>query len=348
MPFPPLCLDAQDRWQWPAPPFPWKHEPAPANGVAQPARVESFSGAAVEGELLDFDPVAGHLDFRTAADRPTVRLRFSGLRRLTLTRPLTGLPPVPGARPGRVPVAAHEREFTLHAATPGRAALSGRTVGRVEAEAGLYLFEAVDEEAGLQRSFVPRSAYARADFGPTARETAAQLWISDRAALEQALARQRQMPVKPLGQALLALGLLTPSQLERALAAAGDERPLGQSLASMGLISATELQAALAYKMGYPMVDLMRFVVDPAAAARLPWQVAERYRILPLMMEGERLVVAIDSPSREADLRAMAFYAPGGLAPVLAPGYQIALALRSNDLWTGAVRDHPASVRTTG
>ncbi|MCL4738653.1 MAG: hypothetical protein KJZ81_10620 [Burkholderiaceae bacterium] len=348
MPFPPLCLDAQDRWQWPAPPFPWKHEPAPANGVAQPARVESFSGAAVEGELLDFDPVAGHLDFRTAADRPTVRLRFSGLRRLTLTRPLTGLPPVPGARPGRVPVAAHEREFTLHAATPGRAALSGRTVGRVEAEAGLYLFEAVDEEAGLQRSFVPRSAYARADFGPTARETAAQLWISDRAALEQALARQRQMPVKPLGQALLALGLLTPSQLERALAAAGDEKPLGQSLVSMGLISATELQAALAYKMGYPMVDLMRFVVDPAAAARLPWQVAERYRILPLMMEGERLVVAIDSPSREADLRAMAFYAPGGLAPVLAPGYQIALALRSNDLWTGAVRDHPASVRTTG
>ena len=136
--------------------------------------------------------------------------------------------------------------------------------------------------------------------------------------------------------------------LARALAAAGDEKPLGQSLVSMGLISATELQAALAYKMGYPMVDLMRFVVDPAAAARLPWQVAERYRILPLMMEGERLVVAIDSPSREADLRAMAFYAPGGLAPVLAPGYQIALALRSNDLWTGAVRDHPASVRTTG
>jgi hypothetical protein len=348
MPFPPLCLDAQDRWEWPAPPFAWKHEPAPANSVAQAARIESSSGAAVEGELLDFDPVGGHLDFRTAPDRPSVRLRFASLRRLTLTRPLMGLPPVPGTRPARVPVAAHEREFTLHAATPGREALTGRTVGRVDAEAGLYLFEAVDEEAGLLRSFVPRVAYANADFGATARETATQLWISDRPALEQALARQRRMPVKPLGQALLALGLLTPAQLERVLASAGDEVPLGQSLVSMGLITATELQAALAYKMGYPMVDLLRFPVDSLAASRLPWQVAERHRILPLMMDGERLVIAIDSPSRESDLRALAFHAPGGLTPVLAPSYQIALALRSNDLWAGAVRDHPATVRTTG
>lgn len=347
-PFPPLSLDAQDRWEWPSPPFAWKHVPAPANGVAQPACIESSSGAAVEGELLDFDPVAGHLDFRTAPDRPPVRLRLGGLLRLTLTKPLQGDAPAPGVRPERIPVAAHEREFTLHAATPGRAALTGRTVGRVEAEAGLYLFEAVAEETGLRRLFVPRSAYASADFGPTARENAAQLWVSDRSGLEQALARQRQMPVKPLGHALLALGLLTPAQLERLLAAPADGKPLGQSLVSMGLITGTELQAALAYKMGYPMVDLLRFPVDPVAATRLPWQVAERHRILPLMMDGERLVVAIDSPSREADLRALAFYAPGGLTPVLAPGYQIALALRSNDVWAGLVRDHPGAVRTSG
>ena len=50
--FPPLPDLPAEPWQWPAPPFAWRHRPAPEVDTAQPCRDESLSGSLVFGELL--------------------------------------------------------------------------------------------------------------------------------------------------------------------------------------------------------------------------------------------------------------------------------------------------------
>src|SRR5690242_4101092 len=57
-PFPTLFVDAPERWQWPTPPFAWRHVPAPSNDVPQPCRLERKGGSVVEGDMLGFDPQA--------------------------------------------------------------------------------------------------------------------------------------------------------------------------------------------------------------------------------------------------------------------------------------------------
>jgi hypothetical protein len=341
-PFPTLDFGELQAWEWPAQPFAWRHLPPPNDSTAQPCRIETASGTAVQGEMLEFDPVAGHLGFRSSADSPSVCLAFARFRRLTLLAPLRAAPQIRGAPAERVPAAAQVRAYTLHPAHPGRApALTGFTAGHVETDAGLYLFTPVDDEAGLERVFVPRSAYSRCEFGPSAEEVAARLWCAVPSELLAAIERQRRMPVLRIGQSLLALGLLTQTQLDRALARMSGDLPLGEALVADGLISHADLQTALAHKMGYPFVDLSRFPVDPSALARLPPGAAERHRVLPLMLDKEKLIVAVDNPSRVTQLQALQSYTQTIIVPVLAHRVQILHALKLNDLWRQHAHDRP-------
>jgi hypothetical protein len=344
-PFPTLTFGAPDHWTWPAPPLAWQHVPPPANNVAQPCSIEIASGATVHGEMRDFDPVGGNLSFGSTASGESVSIAFSKFRRLTLTTPLRTLSQPLGIRVEQVPAAAHERGYTLHgsAQTPP---MTGRTTGYVEAAAGLYLFEPVDDRAALQRVFVPRCAYSNCEFGLSASEIAATLWISTPEALLAAIERQERMPVLPIGQSLLALGLLTQGQLDRELAKPAGDRPLGESLVACGLISHADLHTAIAHKMGYPMVDLTRFPVDPLALSKVSKDIAARHHMLPLLIDRGRLIVAVDRPSRVAELRSLHTYVNTLIVPVLASEMQITAALDrlSRDVWSHHVVVRPSFV----
>jgi len=284
--------------------------------------------------MRHFDPVAGILSFASTADGDTVSLGFSKFRRLTLTMPLKAVVQTSGVRMARGAAAAQVRDYTLHGAAQAPS-MTGRTAGYVEAAVGLYLFTPIDEEAALQRVFVPRCAYSHCEFGSSAVEIAAKLWISRPPALLEAIERQLRMPVLPLGQSLVALGLLTQAQLSRELAKHVGNRPLGEVLVAAGLISHTDLHTAIAHKMGYPMVDLMRFPVDPAAVARVPKDIAVRHCMLPLMFDRGRLIVAVDRPSRVTELRSLHVYLQTIVVPVLASAMQITAAQDklSRDVW---------------
>ena len=121
----------------------------------------------------------------------------------------------------------------------------------------------------MRRAFVPREAYIKVTFGPSVEERAAARWISAPDVLLLAIERQRSMPVLPIGEALLNLGLVTPAQLDRALELQRGDVPLGEMLVSSGVISRSNLETAIAHKMGYPLVDLTRFPVEEAAARML-------------------------------------------------------------------------------
>ncbi|HEV8689577.1 MAG TPA: hypothetical protein VGQ91_04710 [Ideonella sp.] len=343
LPFPPLIEQTTDRWHWPLPPFAWRHLPVPDNDVAQPCRIESHGGACVEGEMLGFDPAAASLVLRTAPGAPAVTLPFSRFRRLTLTLPLSPAASRGGVPLERIPAAAQERDYRLQPSGSG-AAMTGRTAGHVEAPEGLYLFEPVDEDQSVLRLFVPRSAYARCEFGTSAEETAAQQWITTPEQLLDAIERQQRMPVLPIGRSMLELGLLTQAQLDRALAQQTGEMPLGEMLVAGGVISRTDLQTAIAHKMGYPLVDLSRFPVEPAAAQLLPQRRAAEYRALPLMIERQRLIVAVDRPQRVDKLRTIPSLTRYTMVPVLASKGQIMLAIARvspQDLWSQNLAGRP-------
>jgi hypothetical protein len=241
-----------------------------------------------------------------------------------------------GAPVERLPPAAQEREYRLYSKNHA-APLVGRTAGHVETEHGLYLFAPIEEETSLQRVFVPRSAYERCEFGQSIEEIAAARWIAEPRVLLEAIERQQRMPVLPLGQSMLALGLLTQEQLDRALASKNERVPLGERLVADGIITRADLQTAIAHKMGYPLVDLTRFAIDPQAVAKLPRRLAVEYRAVPLMLDRKRLIVAVYKPSRAARLQGL--HGLGEVVPVLAPKAQLLVSLSrlAHDVWAPVV-----------
>ena len=342
-PFPTLDLEADLVWHWPQPPFVRRNVSTALDGGEQACRIETPAGTAVEGILVGFDTDAGMLSVRVCADGEPVSLPFSRIRRLTLCTPWAIAQRTAGVPVERAPHVVHERGYRIDLAAGGH--LTGRTLGHVTQACGMFFFVPTDEPDVVQRVFVPAAVIAKASFGPSAEEQAAQRWITSPEQLVAALDAQRSAKVLPLGQALLDLGLLTQGELARALAAQAENRetPLGESLVACGLIDRTDLQTALAYKMGYPMVDVTRFPVDKDVARRLPQHVLIALGVMPLMQLGNSLVVAIDDLSRVAHLQASKGLVGFKLLPVMACRTRIALALSAlaqrlgTDRWSDSV-----------
>jgi Type II secretion system (T2SS), protein E, N-terminal domain len=336
-PIPTLRPGETPPWQWPLPATGKRHLPPPPLGSPQACRIETQSGVTLVGLMLGFDPVKRRLTMRTTAMGPDVSLSFPRLSRLTLTTPLAPAARRAGAARARMPASVHERDYCLQQVgdTP-TPPLTGRTAGHVEAPEGMYLFPPAHDDGAIQRVFVPRSAYSRCEFGASAEEMAARHWIASPAQLLEALSRQQHQPVIPLGQSLLELGLLTQAQLDRTLAGLGGRAALGEALVSSGLVSRADLQTALAHKMGFPLVDLARFPQDPAAMALLPLRVAISHRVVPLLLEQQRLIVAVDRPGRVLKLRELDdAYARREIVPALALKSQILQAMnrQSGEGW---------------
>ncbi len=285
--------------------------------------------------MLGLDPPAGHLSFRSASDGPALTLPFSRVRRLTLVSPLRSFDQAGRSLAERVPSAAHERDYRVHWA--GQASCdTGRTCGHLETPDGLFLFIPGNDDHSLVRAFVPRAAYSRCEFGLSSQDIAAEHWIADPRELLKAVDRQQRMPVLPIGQALINLGMVTREQIDHALALPMGDTPLGERLVQIRVISNADLQTAIAHKMGYPFVDLTRFPIDLAVARKLSLRMAVMHRALPIMLDGDRAIVAVDRPSRTHQLQTMFGLATFKVVPVLASKGQILLALSAladQELW---------------
>lgn len=329
-PFPTLNA-ALDDWRWPPPPFKWAHEPPLAEG-AQPCVIETRNGSTIAGQLLNVDPIAALVRFRGDGSSAALELPFTRFARLTLTDPLKPVGTRQGALPEHAPVAAEERSYRLHRDLG--APIEGRSLGRLQSDEMLLLWPPVDGGRSVQRMLVPRSAYLRAEFGSTAEELAAQRWIATPEQLLRALSERR--PVQQMGQALLELGLITTRQLEDAMSRQGDTLPLGERLVAHGVLSRSNLHTALAYKLGLPLVDLGRFPLSAETVQLLPRKLAIDARALPLMVDGDRLIVAVDRPARIDKLKQAQVFARHTLVPVLAQKTRILLALArlaKQDVW---------------
>jgi type II secretory ATPase GspE/PulE/Tfp pilus assembly ATPase PilB-like protein len=344
-------------FRWPTPPF----AAYPGSGlqlVAQPCQIEGLNGATSGGTLLAFDPVGSTVQVQLPPSRGALTLRFEQFRRLTLTTPLLPLAPVPGEP--HADILDHRSCLDVTLTWHGGAQVRERSMGHVETEAGLFLFPPEDEQRGsVRRSFLPRGAYAAVELGPRIGE----LLVEQRAAsmadveevaeqqqrlrgqrlgellvtrqlvsaeqLLQAIDEQARMPMVRIGEALTMLGLISADQLDLALAQQQQDRgvPLGELLVRSGLVSREQLQMALARKMGYPVVDVQHFPAEVDALRRVPMALAQRLGVLPLLLRGGRLVVAMEDPTRRAALDELEFAAQAKPVPVLAPAAALQRAL---------------------
>lgn len=346
----PTLVDAPEPWRWPAPPFAkWAlHE---MDGEApEPCTVEALSGDTLDGLMVGFDPAAQQLRLRTRDGGPVLTLPFARFTRLTLLRACKLVDAETREPIERLPIAAQEQEYRLDRPPP-LPPFAGHTLGHVEAAEGSYLYLARPADHDVQRLFVPRSVYERSLFGEPVEAAAARHWIATPAELLEAIATQHRRPVLPMGQALLALGIATPQQLLKAMAEPLGDMPLGERLVATGAITQGDLHTVIAHKLGYPVVDLSRFPIDPAIVSKLPMRTAFGCLAVPLMLEGRRLIVAVDRPSRVDDLREQQVLGDLVPVPVVAPRAHIKLRLmrlsRQREMWPGAVSRSPGFFPTT-
>jgi type IV pilus assembly protein PilB len=126
---------------------------------------------------------------------------------------------------------------------------------------------------------------------------------------------------KRLGDLLVETGLITESQLAEALREKAPGQKLGDALLQRGYITEQQLIEALEFQLGIPHVSLYRYPIDPKATSLVPKEFARRHMVMPLKIEGERLLVAMADP--------LDFFVIGDLR--LSTGFQIETAIASKD-----------------
>jgi type II secretory ATPase GspE/PulE/Tfp pilus assembly ATPase PilB-like protein len=339
-----------DAFCWPTPPYASFPVATPQTDPMA-CEIVGLNDKRMKGRLTFFVPEAGVAHVQIPPARTTMPLRFDQFRSLTLTVPLRPLP-VTQNEP-HAGLMAH-RPFSTYALTlTSGTELTGETVGYAEEDFGLFLFnrDETADDGSVIRSFVPRAAYSNFEVG----SSIAELLVEQHSATPQdikhaegtqkelreqklgevlvkrevvtptqllaAIERQAKMPMVRIGEALISLGMITAAQLREALEQQRKDRsvPLGELLVRMGVVSREDLQEALSRKMGYPLVDIDTFPIEPEALRKLNYAVASRLQILPLLVREGRLVVALDDPARRRDaVEEVEFNAQMKVVPVLA------------------------------
>jgi type IV pilus assembly protein PilB len=126
------------------------------------------------------------------------------------------------------------------------------------------------------------------------------------------------MPVK-LGELLLKENMLTPPQLQEALAHQKmNGGKLGKSLVSLGFVRDEEITSLLSRQYGVPSINLDHFEVDPAIIKLIPAETARKYQILPLSRSGATLTIAMADPTNVFAMDDIKFMTGYNVEPVVA------------------------------
>ena len=94
-------------------------------------------------------------------------------------------------------------------------------------------------------------------------------------------------------------GVISDDQLRIALQEQGKtHQPLGRLLVRLGFLSEATIRDVLSENLGQESVDLTAIIIDPAALALIPKDVARRYQLLPLSVDkaSRILTLAVADP----------------------------------------------------
>lgn len=108
------------------------------------------------------------------------------------------------------------------------------------------------------------------------------------------LNRQRR---QPLGDILIAQGWLTQSQLEEALKEQkSTQNKLGETIVLLGMATEEQVTKARALQLDVKYINLQEQEFDPEALALVPQSIARTYKLIPIQIIGDKLIVAMENP----------------------------------------------------
>ncbi len=145
-------------------------------------------------------------------------------------------------------------------------------------------------------------------------------------------ALQTSEPPLPLGERLIAAGLISEDQLQVALKEQSrHDEPLGRILVNLGLISEGVLRDTLGESLGHDSIDLSSVVPDPDALKMVPKNIARRYSMLPINFDKNEKVLTLamaDTFNIVAIDQVAATLGPGiGIATLMAGEAEIEAAI---------------------
>jgi hypothetical protein len=101
-----------------------------------------------------------------------------------------------------------------------------------------------------------------------------------------------------LGEILLREGIINNAQLDEALRRQREtDLPLGRILVEMGAITESVKMSFLKRQLGYDLVSLSGMEIPPLTFTLIPRHVATKHHLVPIRMERDGLVVAMEDPS---------------------------------------------------
>lgn len=137
-----------------------------------------------------------------------------------------------------------------------------------------------------------------------------------------------------LGQTLLKRLAISPESLRKALAIEREDgsKKIGEILLDLGAINREELDLALCAQLDIPMVNLSNFEIDQQALQLLSSAIAKRYRVLPLILYKDYLVIATPSLLLPQTSDFLRFTTQKNLILVVAKPLEIIQAIHENYL----------------
>ncbi|MDD5069669.1 MAG: hypothetical protein PHV17_02975 [Candidatus Omnitrophica bacterium] len=112
----------------------------------------------------------------------------------------------------------------------------------------------------------------------------------------------KRRAVTPLGKIFIRLKKIDQDQLNQALHQQKESDQsifLGEILISLGFINNDDLNLARAMQFNYPFINLNSCKVSPEILEKIPKELANNYRLVPLDRFNNFLTVATDNPFNE-------------------------------------------------
>ncbi len=344
-------------FRWPVPPYAIY---ADAEAIIEPlaCEIEGLNGTNRRCSLVAINPDEKTILIQIEQSKTPIPLAFSQFRRITLAKKVHPQELVGPEHFADILGYRSTVEYHLH--LENSKTRSGKTVGYVELDYGLFLFAPLDEQGTVQRIFVPRDAYVSVSLGNHIGQvlleqqsvTSQQVelaaseqhmrrnrllgdYLVDTAVVQPdqlmvALEQQSKMPMIRVGEALLRLGYIDQGQLQQALERQKTERsaPLGELLVNMGFLTRRELNMALARKMGYPVVDVTHFPIEADALKKISMSAAQRLNVMPLISRNGLTVVAAVDPTQTKTIAELEFMVQGRVIATLGDEVQIQYTIR--------------------
>ena len=144
-----------------------------------------------------------------------------------------------------------------------------------------------------------------------------------------------------LGAILVDMGRITREQLVKGLEIhPGDRQGLTKLLVDQGLVAQEEVAMALSLYMNVPLIDLKRHQVQEDAISLIPERTARQYRLVPLDVVGDSLLVAMEDPGNIRAIEDLGAHANMGIQPAAGVPSQIEEAIDLNYRASAEIEQH--------